>query len=282
MDRSGNCRIVVPVYKPSLSEEEAVSIATIRKNLSRFGICFVAPECLDLSRIIRNGESSERFDDDYFNGIEGYNRLLKSSMFYERFLETPYLLICQLDCLVLGDQLEEWIRKGFDYIGAPWFKPKKTPQEGLWRSGNGGFSLRNIAAHLRVLKMRVPKGSVYRMKGSVRLRTKNAKSELGMYHKKMLWHRLFHPKGESTVVEEEMKRFRYHEDVFWSFEAPKFDPTFKVPTAEEALPFAFEEAPRWCFEKNGRQLPFGCHAWAKYDKEFWIETLKNLEHGSGV
>ena len=74
-----------------------------------------------------------------------------------------------------------------------------------------------------------------------------------------------------------MKRFPYHEDVFWSFEAPKFDANFKVATAEEALPFAFEVAPRWCFEKNGRRLPFGCHAWPKYDREFWMEILNKSE-----
>jgi hypothetical protein len=69
------------------------------------------------------------------------------------------------------------------------------------------------------------------------------------------------------------RRFPFYEDSFWSIEAPKFDREFRVPTAEEALPFAFEVDPRWCYEKNNRKLPFGCHAWAKYDKEFWMEVL---------
>jgi hypothetical protein len=269
----GNCKIVVPVYKNTLSNDEAASLTTVRKNLSRFGICFVAPESIDLTPIVQKGDSDERFPNHYFSGIDGYNHLLKSSEFYARFPEYKYLLICQLDCLVLSDNLEQWLRRDFDYIGAPWFKPKKTPEDGLWRCGNGGFSLRNVNAHLRVLRGKVIKGSAYRLKGKVRLKTQNASRELGQYEKRQLWFRMRHPTRERITVEEEAKRFPHYEDLFWSFEAPKFDKKFKVPTPEEALPFAFEVAPRWCFEKNGRRLPFGCHAWAKYDREFWIEIL---------
>lgn len=277
-----NCRVLVPVYTEKITEDEELSVGTIRQKLSRYKLCFIAPASLDLSGVVRDGEMIERFGDEYFHGIEGYNQLLKSSEFYERFTGSRYVLICQLDCLVLSDELESWINKDFDYIGAPWFKPKKSPEDGLWRSGNGGFSLRNVEAHLRVLRMSVPKGSIYRLKGSVRLRTKNAKAELGTYRKKMFWHRLLHPKAEMNNVEDEMKRFPYHEDVFWSFEAPKFDPNFKVATADQALPFSFEVAPRWCFEKNGRRLPFGCHAWPKYDREFWMKILNKSESLGGV
>jgi hypothetical protein len=175
--------------------------------------------------------------------------------------------------LVLSDRLEEWLSRDFDYIGAPWFKPQKKPENGLWRVGNGGFSLRNVEAHLRVLRRKVIKGSAYRLKGKIRLKTQNASRELGQYERKQLWYRMLHPTREKINVEEEAKRFPHYEDLFWSFEAPKFDEEFKVPTPKEALSFAFEVAPRWCFEKNGRRLPFGCHAWAKYDREFWIEIL---------
>jgi hypothetical protein len=276
-ESSGNCRIVVPIYKSTLSDDEQFSLSTIRKNLIRFGICFVSPASLDLAGVIQEGETAERFPDFYFSGIDGYNNLLKSSEFYERFTNFRHLLICQLDCLVLSDNLEQWISKGFDYIGAPWFKPQKTPKDGLWRVGNGGFSLRNIEAHLRVLRSKVIKGSAYRLRGKVRLKTKNASRELGQYARRQFWFRVLHPSREMISVEEEADRFPHFEDLFWSFEAPKFDESFKVPTPEEALPFAFEVAPRWCYEKNNRGLPFGCHAWEKYDRDFWIEILNDLK-----
>jgi len=272
-----NCRVLVPIYKKTLTEDENLSLATIRRKLSGFGIIFIAPKSLELSEVKYEGESVEHFKDEYFYGIEGYNRLLKSCEFYQRFVSYEYILVCQLDCLVLSNELTNWIKKGFDYIGAPWFKPKKTPEDGLWRVGNGGFSLRNVDAHLRVLRRNVIKGSAYRLKGKVRLKTKNASRELGQYERQQFWSRVLHPRREIISVEEEAMRFPHFEDLFWSFEAPKFDGSFKVPTPEEALPFAFEVAPRWCYEKNNRRLPFGCHAWAKYDRYFWMETLNNLK-----
>lgn len=269
--------VIIPVYKNTLNRSEEISLASIRKQLSSHTICFVAPQSLDLSEYIRQGEQCERFKDTYFEDINGYNSLLKSVSFYHRFSANDYILISQLDCLVLSDQLEYWMNKGYDYIGAPWFKPKKTPQDGLWRVGNGGFSLRNVDAHLRVLRRNVIKGSAYRLKGKVRLKTKNASRELGQYQRRQVWSRVLHPRREIISVEEEAKRFPHFEDLFWSFEAPKYDANFNVPTPEEALSFAFEVDPRWCYQKNKNQLPFGCHAWAKYDREFWLEILNRSD-----
>jgi hypothetical protein len=64
-----------------------------------------------------------------------------------------------------------------------------------------------------------------------------------------------------------------NEDHFWSDEAVKYFPDFKVASIEEGLRFAFEVAPRLCFEMNNRTLPFGCHAWYKFDRTFWEPYL---------
>ena len=66
---------------------------------------------------------------------------------------------------------------------------------------------------------------------------------------------------------------KMQEDVFWSQIAKTFKPDFRVPSPEVALRFAFECATRYCFEANGRRLPLGCHAWAKYDRSFWEPFL---------
>lgn len=44
--------------------------------------------------------------------------------------------------------------------------------------------------------------------------------------------------------------------------------SFKVAPLDVALKFAFEREVRKCFELNNKELPFGCHAWEKYDLEF--------------
>jgi hypothetical protein len=64
-----------------------------------------------------------------------------------------------------------------------------------------------------------------------------------------------------------------HSDLFWADEAIKYYPDFRIAPVEVGLKFAFEVAPRLCFELNNRHLPFGCHAWPRYDREFWEPYL---------
>jgi hypothetical protein len=64
-----------------------------------------------------------------------------------------------------------------------------------------------------------------------------------------------------------------HEDHFWSYDARKVVKEFRIPEPGEALEFSFELAPRYCFMMNGERLPFGCHAWFRYDREFWEPFL---------
>ncbi|RMF85103.1 MAG: hypothetical protein D6736_17985, partial [Nitrospinota bacterium] len=66
---------------------------------------------------------------------------------------------------------------------------------------------------------------------------------------------------------------RQNEDFFWSDRAIRYHPGFRVAPVEVGLRFAFEAAPRLCFALNDYQLPFGCHAWARYDRAFWEPYL---------
>lgn len=269
-----NCRVVVPIYRETLTVDEEISLRSIRRHLADHGICFVAPAALDLSAVIREGESIERFDDAFFSGIVGYNRLLTSIEFYERFEKYSHILICQLDCLVFRDELDLWCQKGFDYIAAPWFREfLEKPEGGLWRVGNGGFSLRKVQSFLRILRKQLPKGSLYPECGSNPWEPSLPAQDAGRYRWRILLHHLLNPLGKRVPVEEEARLYRYHEDLFWSLEAGKMDNSFRVASAVEALPFAFETAPRWCFQENGSKLPLGCHAWARYDREFWLGFL---------
>ena len=275
-------KVIIPCYKNNLSADEGMALGTIRSCFDASVICFIAPASLDLSGVLQPGESVERFRDEFFNGISKYNELLTSSFFYERFVDSSHILICQLDCLVFRNELTLWAEKGFDYIAAPWFKKYlETPEAGLWRVGNGGFSLRNVQSHLRVLNKRIPKGFFYPKHGAEPWVVTSPESELGMYEAMVPWYIKHNPFTKWVTIEQELRRFPRNEDLFWSLEAPKFDSTFRIATAEEALPFAFEMAPRWCFEKNGNKLPFGCHAWARYDRNFWIEVLEQRSERSG-
>jgi hypothetical protein len=271
------CQVLVPVYRNPLTTDEEISLTSIRRHLSEYGITFVAPESLDLAGIQRDGESSERFPDECFSGIDGYNCLLKSSPFYKRFESYEYILITQLDCLIFSSNLVGWMSRGWDYLAAPWFKGfSEDYTSGLWRVGNGGLSLRKVASYLRVLRQPVIAGSIYPRWGNYAWKPPVESMELGFYRKVSALHGI-NPFSRQYSVEEELDRFSYNEDVFWAIEAPKFDPAFRVAPARGALPFAFEVSPRWSLEQTKGKLPFGCHAWARYDRDFWEEVMEKYD-----
>ena len=46
------------------------------------------------------------------------------------------------------------------------------------------------------------------------------------------------------------------------------------PSPEEAARFSFECSPEYLFQFIGRTLPFGCHAWRKFQyEEFWSKYI---------
>lgn len=234
------CAVVIPVYKSSLNDNELISLKRTVSLLYNYDIILVGPENLDYSIYIKEYKDFkiELFRSAYFNNISGYNQLMMSSSFYDRFKNYDYILICQLDAYVFKDELLEWCQKNYDYIGAPWIVAPPTVSNNkkplidfakkmVGTVGNGGFSLRKVKTHLRISKT------------------------LSLFKK-------FFPKNE---------------DFFWCYIVPKFF-KFKRPTASEALNFAFELAPALSFKKNNKQLPFGCHAWEKYEPEFWKDYIK--------
>lgn len=60
-----------------------------------------------------------------------------------------------------------------------------------------------------------------------------------------------------------------NEDMIWTLFVP-----FHKPTAKEALLFAFERLPHKSFRITNGLLPFGCHAWQKYEPDFWKQHIK--------
>jgi hypothetical protein len=73
-----------------------------------------------------------------------YNNLLKSPSFWER-VKGEKVLIFQSDSILLRNGIEEFLK--YDYIGAPWLKPKENSYV-----GNGGLSLRTKDVMLKIAK----------------------------------------------------------------------------------------------------------------------------------
>lgn len=137
--------IIVPYYTNDLIKQERISLEQIKKVFCDRDIKFVAPRYLE--NTISTGEDFVYFDSHFFDGREGYNSLMLSTMFYNAFKEYEYILICQMDVFVLEDNLDYFCDMGYDYIGAPWIKGVKAYEENGYRVcyvGNGGLSLRKV------------------------------------------------------------------------------------------------------------------------------------------
>ena len=52
-----------------------------------------------------------------------------------------------------------------------------------------------------------------------------------------------------------------------------FSPTWGLSKQK----ISFETEPRICFKRNKYRLPFACHAWARYDLEFWKTAFNEMD-----
>ena len=262
--------IVTPVYQLPLEEDEKLCLNSIARHLHAYDHVFVVPlKLLHDVQGIAQGKQFICFENKFFENISGYNNLLLSTDFYERFEKYEYILIAQLDSLVLSDQLGMWCEKGWDYIGAPWMRNYGYQETSEFLAvGNGGFSLRNVSSALEVLNSRV-QGECWNL-------PKKDKKLWGRKSPKR-----FLPKNIAKTIckkyriEEFLKlHYRGNEDVFWGKYASLVKSDFGIPSPMEALRFAFEKNLSESLKLNDGKLPFGCHAWAKHGRFFWETHLK--------
>lgn len=230
--------VVTPVYKATLSDNEARSVAQGRLVLSRYRRVLVCPQSLDVGAYLAIDADLqiERFDNECFMSIKAYNQLMMSSTFYYRFLDFKYLLIYQTDAWVFRDELLQWCARGYSYVGAPWVAVPASAKKTLFnfsnllyhQVGNGGFCIRRVAQHYRCAILFRP----------------------------LSW------------------LFGKNEDFFWCYIVKKVNPWYAVPSWIDALHFGFELNPSDCYQQLNKKLPFGCHAWEKYEPEFWATFIR--------
>ena len=150
---------VTPIYKEHQTAEEEISLRHLKHHLESYNTFAIVPSGL---QNVPSFLEIKEFPRKYFQSTHSYNKLMLSKQFYQSFANFDYILIYQLDCLVFSDQLYAWCEKGYDYIGAPFFrnyddngtplfKNNETPKDGLCCVGNGGFSLRKVSTFLKVL-----------------------------------------------------------------------------------------------------------------------------------
>lgn len=266
------CAILIPVYKEYIDRYEELSFRRCLKILNKYKIILVTYESLDLS--VYEGIANEYqaqlgkmfFSKDYFSGIAGYNKLMKSKQFYQSFDTFEYILIYQLDAFVFRDELEFWCKQGYDYIGAPWFSEfgEKKDASDLWRVGNGGFSLRRVPYFIKVLSRKLP---LMKYKWVISMNNIN------------LLKKPFYMLGWRNNIDYYVKTEQeMNEDIFFSLLLHNSYVSPVLPDVEVAALFAFDKSPSWLYNFVGNKLPFGCHAFRKNEfDEFWKPFIDNDE-----
>jgi hypothetical protein len=272
--------IVVPLYKSfsNLSTDECLSFKQMCNILGKREICLIGPYNLDYKTYIEFANNLGvkckiiNFDNKYFTSSSSYNVLLLSKYFYKKFSDFKYILIYQLDAWVFRDELDDWVEKKFDFIGSPFFDnyDKAQINSDVIPGGNGGFSLRNVQKVLNLFnrfeKLKYFKKYLFN-NNRINLFTFNqfiGKRPIRIYFKIKNVYRL-----EKYLD----SGFNENEDIFWSIYCSYYFTDYKVAPFSEALKFSFEANPSLLYELNTFKLPFGAHAWRKYDPLFWSDKM---------
>jgi len=256
--------IVIPRYREKLTTSEKQSYKHLIHYLNEYDKYWLMPDNLKLEKVdtqgLKQNFKSIKLPAKHFEGVKTYSKLLLIQNFYKLFSDYQYILIYQLDALVFKNELKYWCDQNYDYIGAPLLNSKigwlTHPQGKQNAVGNGGLSLRKVSSFIKVLDQ-----------AKQSLNKPNNKDQLLNFWLKTIGLRT--RKKWLTNIE----NYPFNEDGFWSFEAIKYWPKFKVPSVKTALKFAFETQPQICYQLNEKQLPFGCHAWVKYNKKIWKPFL---------
>lgn len=237
--------VLVPIYKDTLDEQERFSLNYSLMKLEGRDVRFIAPSKLDKEYYSVHYPTVPviEFSDEYFTSIQGYNRLLLNTEFYEFFKQFEFMLILQTDAIVLRDELDRWGLEVFDYVGAPWpdgvelfvnlgrFSGANGKRVRAM-VGNGGLSLRRIRKCTSLLQ-EFPEAAEYFLRS-----------------------------GSS-------------EDLFFSLMG-LLSKDFVLPNEITASLFSMELRPSYYYSVNGMRLPMGCHAWSKYEPSFWSQHIPAL------
>ena len=262
--------IVIIAHKESLSNAEKLSLKQCYKILGKYPIKIICPEGLDVSEYLEINSKAEIvfIDARWQSTYQMFNKLKIDSLLYIKFKDYENILFYELDAWVFRNELEYWCDKEYDYVGAPWFEGwGKTTSDKIIGVGNGGFSLRNIQSSIRILR---------RVEFLKRIRIFWFKSYLQVifpFHKLISFFKKYFKIRSKRLMESSLFEYSMHEDYYWAHIIAETFSDYKVATVEDALKFSFENNPEYLYKKNDYQLPFGCHAWEKYDLEFWSQYI---------
>jgi hypothetical protein len=262
--------ILIPSHQPNPSTEEMFSLRQCQKILGHFPIFLLHPKGMQTSiyqSLIPNLQflsvAPERMA-----SIAAYNRLMISPYVFNALRHYTHILIHEPDAIVLKNELLFWCEQNFDYIGAPWFNSDQKDDFTLKATGNFGLSLIKLST-VNDLFSKNPRWYSYLMIFRDLMR--------GLRGKHTSLQKAWLAAGKSGKLAYAADLYSDHCDMFWSYLVPKLDSHFFIAPPEKAIQFAWETHPVKCQTICGNRLPFGVHAWAKYDGNFIRSLTSKFE-----
>jgi hypothetical protein len=243
--------------------------------LPDYPVIIVCPAGLDISKyrevlgpmILRTVSFHEKF----FSGIRNYNKLLLMQAFYKEFLDFDFMMLHHTDAFIFRDEMEYWLSRNFDNIGAPMYEYDGTlnPTKFIC-CGNGGLSLRKVRTFYEIAGSYRP---VYRpadiWRNFLLYSWKGRVARAGYYMSMLL--------TLGSRMNSRFNRIKVNEDVIWSHYVPKYFEEFRNASFEDGYKFSMEFNCDKLLAMNGNRLPFGCHGWYKpLFIDFWRPHIQAL------
>jgi hypothetical protein len=258
-----------------LEKHERISLDQACRIFSNYPICIVKPKSVLKLDGFNEVDKNVRFvslSDKHFKSWGTNNHLLTTLKFYKLFKKYSHILLYHLDAYAFRDELAFWCSKEFDWIGAVWIDDWSTSAKKIIGVGNGGFSLRRTSTCIKIAR-RLAILRLIAYSGSWLIPNSKMPAVGRRYYQFLRYLRLFKLKKLTSVGDMVMSPKIFNEDMFWAINVAETFLDFKVADPEDAIKFSFEVHPRYLYKLNNEQLPFGCHAFERYEPDFWKEHI---------
>ena len=250
--KTPTCAVVTFVWR-ELTIKEKVFLGNNIMKLQGFPFFVIHPRQFDVSHILtlHSMLTEITLDDKWFEGVNSYNEMMKSPWFYKLFNDYDFLLICQIDAYILGNNLNEWCQKGYDYVGAPWLTNDNLYENTL------GRLVHSVMKYLPHRASKIHSYHLYHKVGNGGLSLRRVQSMIDVFCRNQ--HLVACSKGKHSI----------QEDVFISYLIGR-DGGLQIPNWREALYFSFEKAPAKALKLTNGVMPFGFHDTnSRYWDSFW-------------
>jgi len=232
---------LIPIYKNKLIFLEEFSLKYSLNFINKFDIYFISPHNISVNyyNAMFPGINILKYSNLYFESIFGYNKLLLNVDFYKQYKEFEFILILQPDAILIKDDINKWLNSPIDYIGAPW--PSKFKLNLIYDQ----FRLNNHYVECSV--------------GNGGLSLRRVDKVISLFDE--------FSEALSFFIESNSS-----EDLFFSSYGLVSN-FFNIPNEIVASHFSLELNPDYYFKRNKGIIPFGGHAWWKYNPNFWLDKF---------